>query len=79
RFGLSTTSDQAATRSEASPVKETVIETVIIDKETFKEVASDQPVSDEPAAYVLTMENVLTIDTMIGMTAEDVAVFSKSK
>lgn len=79
RFGLSTTSDQAATRSEASPVKETVIETVIIDKETFKEVASDQPVSDEPAAYVLTMENVLTIDPMIGMTAEDVAVFSKSK
>ncbi len=90
RFGLTTTSDQAAARSEARPVKETVIETVVIDKETFKEVASDQPVSDKQAvestgqdakaaAYVLTMENVLAIDPMIGMTAEDVAVFSKSK
>ncbi|MCJ1989082.1 SF1B family DNA helicase RecD2 [Lactococcus carnosus] len=90
RFGLTTTSDQAAARSEASPVKETVIETVIIDKTAFNEVAIDQPVSDKPAVesigqdakaagYVLTMENVLTIDPMIGMTAEDVAVFSKSK
>ena len=82
RFGLSTTSDQAATRSEASPVKETVIETVVIDKETFKDVASDQPAVEsngqvaKAAAYVLTMENVLTIDPMIGMTAEDVAVFN---
>ncbi|MDN6208054.1 MAG: ATP-dependent RecD-like DNA helicase [Lactococcus sp.] len=90
RFGLTTTSDQTAASSEASPVKETVIETVVIDKTAFKDVASDQPTSEKPAvesngqvaktaAYVLTMENVLTIDPMIGMTAEDVAVFSKSK
>ena len=55
---------------------------MVIDKETFKDVASDQPAVEsngqvaKAAAYVLTMENVLTIDPMIGMTAEDVAVFN---
>ena len=62
---------------------------MIIDKTAFKEVVSDQATSDKlavesigqdakAAPYVLTMENVLMIDPMIGMTAEDVAVFSKS-